>query len=156
VAQSIYYTGLVFLPNSYLNRTSGIRVFANNPARVKSEKIRAGLDIVTTVLQDSMCLPDRESGTNITLNVPQSLHILKISISLKHPSLLKIQSLFTIKSLLTVGFSKIVSSFKRENIRAQSQSKAKINLQPSNVWDPTHFRGFKMTDSERWKQTKQC
>ena len=42
------------------------------------------------------------------------------------------QSLFTIKSLLTVGSTKIVSSFKRENIRAQSQSKAKINLQPSN------------------------
>jgi hypothetical protein len=50
----------------------------------------------------------------------------------------KIQSLFTIKSLLTVGSTKIVSSFKRENIRAQSQSKAKVNLQPSNVWDPTY------------------
>jgi hypothetical protein len=37
-----------------------------------------------------------------------------------------------------VGSTKTVSSFKRENIRAQSQSKAKINLQPSNVWDPTH------------------
>ena len=32
----------------------------------------------------------------------------------------------------------IFSSFKRENIRAQSQSKAKINLQPPSVWDPTH------------------
>jgi hypothetical protein len=37
-----------------------------------------------------------------------------------------------------VGSTKTVSSFKRENIRAQSQSKAKVNLQPSNVWDPTH------------------
>jgi hypothetical protein len=37
-----------------------------------------------------------------------------------------------------VGSTKTVSSFKRENIRAQSQSKAKVNLQPSNVWDSTH------------------
>jgi hypothetical protein len=33
-----------------------------------------------------------------------------------------------------VGSTKTVSSFKRENIRAQTQSKAKVNLQPSNVW----------------------
>jgi hypothetical protein len=37
-----------------------------------------------------------------------------------------------------VGSTKTVSSFKRENIRTQTQSKAKINLQPFNVWDPTH------------------
>ena len=37
-----------------------------------------------------------------------------------------------------MGSTKIFSSFKRENIRAQSQSKAKVNLQLSNVWDPTH------------------
>ena len=37
-----------------------------------------------------------------------------------------------------MGSTKTVSSFKRENIRAQPQSKAKVNLQLSNVWDPTH------------------
>lgn len=65
VAQSIYSTGSMFLPNSHLSRTSGIRVFASNPARIKSEEIRAGLDILTTVLQDSMCLPETESGKRL-------------------------------------------------------------------------------------------
>jgi hypothetical protein len=36
-----------------------------------------------------------------------------------------------------MGFTKKLPS-RGKNIRAQSQSKAKINLQPSNVWDPTH------------------
>ena len=36
-----------------------------------------------------------------------------------------------------MGSTKILPP-RGKNIRAQSQSKAKVNLQPSNVWDPTH------------------
>jgi hypothetical protein len=67
----------------------------------------------------------------------KSLYI-KISILLKCPISFKIQSLFTIKGLLTVGSTKILSSFKREKYQGTVTIKSKFELQPSSVWNPTH------------------
>ena len=66
-----------------------------------------------------------------TLKAPQTLHI-KSSMLLKYPISFKIQSLLQWNPL------KYLFPSRGKNIRAQSQSKVKIKLQLSNVWDPTH------------------
>jgi hypothetical protein len=57
----------------------------------------------------------------------------KISIPLKYPISYESQSLFTIQSLLTVGSSKILFSFKREKYQGTVTIKSKLKL--SNIWD---------------------